>query len=288
VSRIALRCLPLVALAAALSAPASAQQAVSISGEVIQEGGPLTTGLAAELYDPVRGTVIGSSPIRLDGTFELSNLPVGEFLLRVKGPYGDSIQQTPVSLHPGADTVEIRLPAPARPPTGTISIARLEHKVPPKALRELRRENEALRRADLQGSIAHLRQALKIDPDFMEAHNNLGTRYMMTGEFDEAAAEFQKAVTLDPDAPDALLNWAGSLYALRHYGQAEDAARRALARKPGSLRAKYVLGLVLLVERKSGLECLRALESAAAKYPKAGRLAEELRQQFSARPSPRP
>lgn len=283
-SHIALRCSLFVLLAGMLPAPAFCQQPVSVAGEVIQENGPRITGLTAELYDPARGALLGRSQVRPDGTFEFSGIPAGDCMLRVTAPSGDPLQQTLVSLPPAGGRVEIRLPSTPRqaPGSGIVSAARLGHKIPPKALRELRREEKAFQAGDLQGSIAHLEQALKIDPDYMEAHNNLGVRYMATSDFDKAAAEFQRAVALDPAAADALLNWAGALYALGRYEQAETAARQGLVRAPGSPRAEYVLGLTLLVERKSEQECLRALDNAAAEYPKARVFATALRQHLQA------
>jgi Flp pilus assembly protein TadD len=44
----------------------------------------------------------------------------------------------------------------------------------------------------------HLHKALAIFPDYGEAHNDLGGLYMRCRGFAHAAAEFQKAATLNP------------------------------------------------------------------------------------------
>jgi tetratricopeptide (TPR) repeat protein len=273
----------LVLAAAALAAPALCEQAVSLTGEVILEGGLFPNGMSAEIYDPVRGEVVGRAPIKLDGSFALTGPGPGAFVLRVLDPGGNRIQETVVSLPSIGNKVEIRLPAETRSVTGVVSLKRLEHKVPAKAIRELKREEKALKHGDLPGSIAHLQAALRIDPDCMEAHNNLGVRYMTTGDIGKAAEEFQTAATLDPAAADALLNWAGALYVLHRFEQAEDAARKARALGTNVLRAEYMLGLTLLAEGKPNQECLDALERAAPQYPRAKTLAAGLRQYLAAK-----
>ncbi len=261
----------------------SGQETASLSGQVIADKGSLPRGLAVDAYDHLNGRTLGRAEVALDGTFELRGLPVTAFLLRLIGPHGNVIQENWVSPWPGPNEVRIHVKGPAgeKPVTGTISARHLEHRVPSKALRELREEEKAIHHGDLPDSIAHLRRALEIDPEYMEAHNNLGVRYMSAGELDKAETEFRKAAALDPAATPVLLNWASVLFNLERYDQAETQARQALTREPSSSRAQYVLGLALLAERKSARECLRALEAAAPDYPKAAAMAKQLRQNLA-------
>ncbi len=261
-----------------------AQQAGSISGQVVANRDSLAGGLTVEVYDPMQGEVLGRAAVRLDGSFECPGLPPGQYLVRLSDLAGVPLQQTLVSVRPEPSMVQIILPVRQRrrPVAGMVSARYLSHKVPSKALREFRREEKALREGDLPGSIAHLKCALELDPDFMEAHNNLGVRFMATHEYAHAAAEFQRAVELDPAATLPRLNWAGALYNTGRYGEAETEARQALAREPDCPFGQLVLGLTLLAEHKSPRECLRNLESAAPKYPKASVFAAELRRELAA------
>ncbi len=274
----------LLLFALPLVPPLSGQERASLSGQVVTDNGSLPNGLSVEVYDHINGGRLGRVEVALDGTFEFRSLPLGSFLLRLMGPHGNMIQETWVSPWPGPNEVRIHLKGPAggTPVTATISARHLEHKVPSKAIRELREEEKAIHHGDLPGSIAHLRRALEIDPEYVEAHNNLGVRYISTGELDKAEAEFRKAAALDPAATQVLLNWASVLFNLERYVQAETQARQALIHEPASSRAHYVLGLTLLAERRSARECLRSLEAAAPDYPKAGALAAELRRQLAA------
>ncbi len=49
----------------------------------------------------------------------------------------------------------------------------------------------------------HFSQALKIDPDFAEAHFNLGAVLASQGSLEEAVAHFSEALRIRPDFPEA-------------------------------------------------------------------------------------
>ena len=45
----------------------------------------------------------------------------------------------------------------------------------------------------IDGAIYHFSEAIKINPDYPEAHNNLGSALLCKGNFDAAAFHFQNA-----------------------------------------------------------------------------------------------
>jgi len=49
-------------------------------------------------------------------------------------------------------------------------------------------------------------RALKLNPAFVYAHNELGKLYMATGRYGEAVTEFQQAVTSLPSYEEAYFN----------------------------------------------------------------------------------
>jgi tetratricopeptide (TPR) repeat protein len=56
-------------------------------------------------------------------------------------------------------------------------------------------------------AIAELKAALQIDPNFAEAHNNLGRALSQTsGRMPEAIAEYQAALQIKPDYAQARAN----------------------------------------------------------------------------------
>ncbi|MFZ2542181.1 MAG: tetratricopeptide repeat protein, partial [Gallionella sp.] len=78
-------------------------------------------------------------------------------------------------------------------------------------LHELGKVNEA---------IASCRQALKLNPDFAEAHNSLGNFLKDIGQFDEAIANFRRALQLDQNNVMALSNLLFTLNYLTRYSPA--------------------------------------------------------------------
>ncbi len=65
-------------------------------------------------------------------------------------------------------------------------------------------------------AVYEYQQAIRIDPRYAPAHNNLGNVYLAQGKVDEAIAEFREVVRLQPDSSSAKANLAA---ALRHKPQ---------------------------------------------------------------------
>ena len=58
----------------------------------------------------------------------------------------------------------------------------------------------------LPEAASHYEQALRLDPDIAEAHNNLGSVLLQLGRIDEAAPQFEAALRLRPDYARARAN----------------------------------------------------------------------------------
>ncbi len=74
-----------------------------------------------------------------------------------------------------------------------------------------------------------LKRVIVLDPEFSEAHNNLGTIYAGRGDYSGAVEHFKKALAADPAMGDAHLNGAMCYYLLKEYKKAlfhADRARR--------------------------------------------------------------
>jgi Flp pilus assembly protein TadD/peroxiredoxin len=108
--------------------------------------------------------------------------------------------------------------------------------------------------------------ALETDPDYAEAHYNLGTLYLKQGKADEARRELLRALELRHEYPDALNNL-GLLAA--QAGDGREAIRyfqQALDQRPDYALALYNLGSVYRRERRFS-EAKQALERAVALAP---------------------
>jgi cellulose synthase operon protein C len=85
---------------------------------------------------------------------------------------------------------------------------------------------------DEPGAADLARQALKTNPNFVDAHVFLAAQHLDAEDYERAAAEVERALAVDPTSLDAL----STLAAVRHLqgdrAGAEEAARRVLARDP--------------------------------------------------------
>ena len=59
---------------------------------------------------------------------------------------------------------------------------------------------------DLAAALGHLQRALEIQPDYADAHNNLGIALAARGQVNEAVAHFRRALEIRPDDPSARQN----------------------------------------------------------------------------------
>jgi len=168
-------------------------------------------------------------------------------------------EQTPSSL----------LPTPSRLPRLGETISLRDLRIPPKALKELQRSQDALKSGDVRSSARHLEKAVQIYPDCLEAHNNLGARYIELEEYEKAAAEFQKAIAIDPRVLQPLNNLSVAFFLQQRYADAESAARRALSVAPQHTTARYMLGATLATERRNPEEAMELLRETKLDFPDA-------------------
>lgn len=147
----------------------------------------------------------------------------------------------------------------------TISIRDL--RIPPKAVKELQRSQSALQSGDARSSARHLEKALQIYPQSLEAHNNLGARYIELQEYEKAAVEFQRAIEIDPRLMQPFNNLSVAFFLLQRYPDAEAAARRALEIDPRHPTSRYMLGCILATEKRNPQEATELLRQTEHDFP---------------------
>ncbi len=251
---------------------AQAEKGAPVHGEVTTASGALPqTMLFVEVVELGHRMTTDRIAVAANGNFDTRPLHAGNYEFRVVGPNGDLLGSENVTVAEFASNVTIRLTGGATQPNagGVVSLATLQHKVPKKAHRELEKAEIALKAGEPQESVKHLQAAIAIDPDYLEAYNNLGCRFLQIGQPQEAVKALEKAVELDPKAPFPLANLSAALLVTRDAPGAEAAARRALQVDPSSVRAHYLLGLSLFYAKKYTPETIQNFRQAAAEFPKA-------------------
>jgi len=105
-------------------------------------------------------------------------------------------------------------------------------------------------------------EAIRLEPCFADAWNNLGTVYFQQKNYEKAMVQYEKAVSCDPQFINALLNRANTAYELKEYYKAISDLDRAISLKPDTAIIYFALGLTYtrLREFKKSLE---AFEKAA-------------------------
>jgi len=92
-------------------------------------------------------------------------------------------------------------------------------------------------------AIAEFQRAIELDPDSSESHRNLGAAYLEQGKLDEAVASYEKAIELDPGFGEAYGDLAAAYIDLGKLAEAVAAGDKAIALAPEYANAHYNLGL---------------------------------------------
>jgi Flp pilus assembly protein TadD len=102
-----------------------------------------------------------------------------------------------------------------------------------------------LQKGDVDGAVAHLHQALAIQPDYVEARNNLGKVLFQQGQLDEAVIQFQKALAIEPDYAEVHYNLGSAFYQKGFVDEAITQYQEALAFQPDFAPVHNSLGNAL-------------------------------------------
>jgi len=124
--------------------------------------------------------------------------------------------------------------------------------------------NALLRQGKLTEAVASYQQTLHLKPDYAGAHNNLASAFRRQGKLTEAVASYQEALRLKPDYAEAHSNLGVALAAQGRLTEAVASYQQALRLKPDYAEAHCNLGLALVDQGK--------LTEAVASYQQALRL----------------
>jgi protein O-mannosyl-transferase len=99
-------------------------------------------------------------------------------------------------------------------------------------------------------AIAHLKEALRIRPDYPDAHYNMGLELVDLGKYDEAGIHFSEAVRLAPNFAIARNNWGNILVAQGKMAEAEAQYSEALRISPDYVDARSNLASAYIKQGK--------------------------------------
>jgi Tfp pilus assembly protein PilF len=238
-----------------VSPPSSESSAEGvIRGKVVlPDGRPLTQAVKVTLKVAMMGdhTVAYTDQ---QGQFEFNSLNPGVYTVEAEAdrerefePVSERVQIYNKNM-PAVVTLVLKEKgksggAAGRRAPGVVSAGEAGANVPPKAAQEFERASRAAHDGKAAEAVAHLEKAVSIYPDYLMAHNDLGTQLLALGRLEEAEGHLRKAAELDPKAFNPRLNLAIVLAERKRFAEAAEAAEQALQLNPASPAAHLYAGL---------------------------------------------
>ncbi|MDR3677271.1 MAG: tetratricopeptide repeat protein [Acidobacteriota bacterium] len=180
--------------------------------------GTYSVVVEAEGYKPFRGRV------QLEGNIE----PRGQVMVVLEPATKQAVSKGPAILenkHPSEPYIKHPLPSFDR-----------------KAVKEYDKGAGAQQSGNAKAALAHYQKALRIDPDFYPALNNIGTIYERQGNHTLAQEAFLHAMKINPDDGESYINLGHVLYEVGDYRPAIDRLNEGLKRSPESAAGNFFLG----------------------------------------------
>lgn len=151
----------------------------------------------------------------------------------------------------------------------SVSVARLRHKPPGRAIAALSRGLKFATAGKWNDGAREFQRAVAADPGFSEAHADLGVEYTFLGLLDQARDELQRSVELDPATGSYRSNLAYVLIRLGQKSEAERQLRSAIDLDAANTPAQFMLGYLLAQRPETRQAAIDHLVYAARQLPEA-------------------
>ena len=175
-----------------------------------------------------------------------------------KGPEGEGLQKTDgpkdVRAHPAASLKE------AAPTSGSVGIKQADEKersVAKIILTHFNRGVHFTQERDLAKAVQAYHKVLELEPNYVEAYNNLAIVYQEMGDLEKARLAYQKSIELNPRYEKAHNNLGILFYLQERYEESIGAFQKALAINPHNMESYVNLGILFkkLGQMDQAIEC---------------------------------
>ncbi len=102
----------------------------------------------------------------------------------------------------------------------------------------------AYQSGDNEQAVKYYKRALEINPEYTQAHYNLGNAFLAQGKYALAREEYMRAITINPDFIPAYLNLGKIYLDSGQYEAARKVFEKAIKKNPRTANAYVGLGLV--------------------------------------------
>ena len=256
----------LAAAAAAQQSTKPTHQQTSDSGSEAQNGsvrGRVVLPSGAQVSEPVKVSLQTLRGVEtfiytdLQGAFEMRNIEPGDYTLEVEADRQQRFETVTERIlvqrgTPSVVTIYLKEKKSAedskdsKSAAAVVSAGELDRKVPVAAVKEFDRAGKAAKEGKAAEAIEHFRRAISIYPDYLKAHNDLGTQLMGLGKLDEAEEEFRRAIKIDPKVFNPQLNLGIILVQSHKFSEAATTLETALSLDASSPSAHFFAGLAFM------------------------------------------
>ena len=240
----------------------------------LQGEGSVAGDLSVQLIDANGHTDIGGGFSQNSGEFTFRGIQEGDYTARVVDGSGRVV--TEQMIHISSATPMIRMDVPSQmqkqlsPAGNVVSARQLQNPPSNKALKAFAQAQKYSAAGDHAKAAESLEDAVRLSPEFGEAHTNLGAQYLHLGRFQEAADQEQRAIEIGPPNVSSLIDCALAHWALRQHAEALHYAEEALNLDRDSYTGHYIAGSILVLKPETRADGMRHLEIAAKRIPAAG------------------
>jgi protein O-mannosyl-transferase len=117
---------------------------------------------------------------------------------------------------------------------------------PESSIAQLSLARELMKRADYNQAVVHYDEAVRLDPNYAEGHNNYGVALAAVNRPAEAIDQYRAAIALQPTYDEAYTNWGIALTQLGEVAQAIERYQQAIALNPSNATAHTNWGNALV------------------------------------------
>jgi tetratricopeptide (TPR) repeat protein len=210
-------------------------------------------------------TISSSAYTAVDGTYELTSIPLGEYTVVAR----TGMQETRESVYVSGGRTWLNLKFSSQKGTdhnqdATVSAAQL--RVPRKAQNLLERAQDAINKGKLNDVASYIEKALAIYPQYADALTLRAALELQDNREQEARGDAEKAVEYDPNYARAYVVL-GSVYSsMREFDLAIRTLNHGIAIEPNAWQGYYELSKAFL-RKGDCLESLRQAERASRLSP---------------------
>lgn len=249
----------------------------AVRGELKSASPRMFSEYLVQLMDPTHRNSFNRVEVHNDGSFEIQNLPCGDYTVIVTTLHGDPVYETTVSINPHS-TIEVRLPDQEsnRPGGGTVSARQLLHPPTKKAFHSFAEAQKFSSSGNYAKATEALQRAVEQSPEYAEAHVNLGVQYIRAGLFEDGAAELTRALEIAGPHAVILCNLAWVQIRLGQREKALENVRAGLKLDPGSAQGNLILGNLLASDPRTRAQAIPYLQKAAETLPSARALLQQI------------